>query len=111
MACKPITTILIESNPKVDRAPIIMVDRGECHFTRKVKNVESIGGHIALIVNKATAPFSASNTIMSDDGTGKDITIPGVLIDYNIGEIFKEFYRNNLNKDIILEFEFEMVNF
>jgi hypothetical protein len=111
MACKPITTIKVDINPEVDKVPVIMIDRGECHFTAKVKNVESIGGHIALIVDKASSKSSPSNIIMSDDGTGQDITIPGVLIGYKDGEIIKSFYKQNPGVDIIVEFEFEMVGF
>lgn len=110
MACKPINSIIIENNPPVNRAPIVMVDRGDCHFTKKVKNVESIGGHIALIVDRPSSDTTPNNIIMSDDGTGKDITIPGVLIGFSDGEILKDYYRKNPDTDIIMEFEFEMVS-
>jgi len=47
---------------------------------------------------------------MGDDGHGKSITIPGVLLSKEDGEILKTFYRNNKeNKNpIILEIDFEM---
>lgn len=52
------------------------------------------------------------SVIMGDDGNGKSITIPGVLISKEDGEILKTYYRNNkdnLNsRPIILEIDFEM---
>lgn len=49
---------------------------------------------------------------MGDDGHGKSITIPGVLLTKEDGEILKTFYRNNKEKinsnPIILEVDFEM---
>lgn len=49
---------------------------------------------------------------MSDDGHGKSLTIPGVLISKEDGQIIKTFYEKNkdkmLNKPIVLEIDFEM---
>ena len=29
--------------------PVILVDRGNCHFTEKVRNVEATGAYVALV--------------------------------------------------------------
>lgn len=50
--------------------------------------------------------------IMGDDGHGSSVTIPGVLISKEDGEIIKTYYKNNRDrmnsKPIILEIDFEM---
>jgi hypothetical protein len=49
---------------------------------------------------------------MGDDGKGKSVHIPGVLISKKDGEILKTYYKNNKehikNKPIYLEIDFEM---
>lgn len=98
----------------MDEVPIIMIDRGNCSFVTKVRNVQQAGGHLALIVNNN--PYEeVSDVIMADDGRGRDLTIPGVLISFKQGEILKNFYReNNLFPKIIenirIEVDFEMEN-
>jgi len=76
-----------------------------------VRNVENIGGHIALIINNVRVE-DIESIIMADDGYGKSITIPGVLITKEDGEIIKNFYKNNKekinSKPIILEIDFEI---
>lgn len=113
-ACKPIKTIKIEHDIATDRFPIIMVDRGNCTFVTKVRNVQNIGGRIALIVNDNDE--DVSNMIMADDGTGKDIYIEAVLISKADGDKIKQFISENKNDSamisrIILALEYEMVRF
>lgn len=73
--------------------------------------MENIGGHIALIVNNVEV-LDIESVIMADDGQGKNIFIPGVLISKEDGEIIKTYYKNNKDKinrhPIILEIDFEM---
>lgn len=51
---------------------------------------------------------------MSDDGTGKDVTIPALLISKSDGQIIKDFYKKyekdqeTLNK-ITFDINFEIV--
>jgi hypothetical protein len=52
---------------------------------------------------------------MADDGRGREITIPGVLITQKQGEILKNFYRENklfpkIIENIRIEVDFEMEN-
>lgn len=98
----------------IDEVPIILVDRGNCSFVTKVKNVQEAGGHIALIVNNNPIE-SIEDIIMADDGRGRDLVIPGVLITSQQGEILKNFYKENKsNKKLIdnikIEVDFEMEN-
>jgi len=112
-ACSPITSINIDKKDKADLPPIVMVNRGSCNFVDKVKNVEDMGGHLALIINN-NMDEEASNIIMTDvDRKGESLNIPGVLINFRDGQIIKEFYKANKNKpdvlkSILVEIEFEM---
>lgn len=111
MACKPITSIDIGSDFKVDESPIIMINRGNCTFVKKVKNVEDMGGHVALIVNNV--PGSIDYIVMADDGNGRDISIPALLITYEDGKILQDYYtkyKDDKKKldQLILEINFEM---
>ena len=46
-----------------------MVERGECTFVTKTRNVARSGGQLAIIIdNKASEDLSS--VVMSDDGTG-----------------------------------------
>lgn len=69
-------------------------------------NVQKLGGHIALIINNEETE-NIESIIMGDDGRGKDVHIPGILISKSDGQILKTFYRNNPDT-IKLEIEFEM---
>ena len=113
-ACKPLNKIHENFLNKVDRFPIIMVDRGNCSFVTKSRNVQNLGGSLALIVNNRDDE-NVENVLMMDDGTGSDIYIPTILISKNDGEKLKRFMIDNKNstkqnlKDIIFNIEFDMV--
>lgn len=113
MACKSLNMTIAEKNI-VDEVPIIMVDRGNCSFVTKVRNVQDAGGHLALIVNNDPTE-KIEDIFMADDGRGRDLVIPGVMITYEEGEILKNYYKQNKeNKEILdsirLEIDFEMEN-
>jgi hypothetical protein len=93
----------------LDNYPIVMIDRGKCSFVTKTRNVQNIGGHIALIVNYEPGPID--NILMIDDGTGSDIVIPAILISQEDGQLIKDYMLKNRNnpEDIQMEIEFEMV--
>lgn len=59
--------------------PIFLVDRGNCHFVTKVRNVEKAGGSLAVIIDDS-GTTDIKSIIMSDDGTGTGIRIPAMLI-------------------------------
>lgn len=88
-----------------------MVDRGNCTFVTKTRNVQNIGGHLALIVNNVQND-PVENILMIDDGTGSDITIPAILISKEDGDKIKMFLKTSSAKEtenVLLTIEFEMV--
>ena len=58
--------------------PVYLVDRGQCHFTTKVRNIAREGGAAAIIIDDHQEKIN--KVIMSDDGTGAGIRIPSLLI-------------------------------
>ena len=46
-----------------------MVDRGNCHFVKKVQNIQSFGGILAIIVDSKRF----EQVTMGDDGAGHSI--------------------------------------
>lgn len=66
-------------DPDADPSPIVMVMRGNCPFTQKVRNVEHAGGRLAIVVDDKDNE-NPENIIMVDDGSGNGIRIPAILI-------------------------------
>ena len=58
--------------------PVILLDRGDCTFVTKVRNVEKVGANVALIGDSKSE--DSNIFIMSDDGSGHSINIPSFLI-------------------------------
>ena len=113
-ACRPLTGINIEHTNRMDRMPIVMIDRGSCTFVSKARNVQKIGGGLALIINNEEGQ-SVDSVIMTDDGSGSDIVIPTVMISKEDGYKIKEFLMANkedtqLLENIIVSVEFKIVN-
>jgi hypothetical protein len=100
-ACKEITTIKLEPEAAEDRYPIVMVDRGNCTFVTKARNVQNLGGHMAIIINNNDDPVN--KIVMADDGSASDIQIQAVLISKKDGDKIKDFIRQNEGKRDILE--------
>ena len=48
--------------------PIVLVDRGQCTFVTKVRNLEKLGVKLAIIADNEEE--LSENLIMADDGTG-----------------------------------------
>lgn len=89
-----------------------MVDRGDCSFVTKTRNVQQAGGRVAIIVNNNDDDISTIHMI--DDGTGSDIFIPALLISKKDGKVIQEFFEKNKNdvsvlSNIIVAVEFHMV--
>jgi hypothetical protein len=86
-----------------------MVHRGSCSFVTKVRNVENAGGHVALIIDNVDE--DSSRVVMADDGRGRELSIPGVLISAKDGKILTDWYAQNKEKArdlLLLEVDFEM---
>jgi len=73
------------------QSSIYMVERGDCTFVTKTRNIAQAGGMMALVIDNTNE--NITNVIMSDDGTGAGIRIPSVLIGSKDGEILKNFMR------------------
>jgi len=54
------------------------LERGDCHFVTKVRNVALNGGGLAIIIDNKNEDING--VVMADDGTGAGIRIPSVLI-------------------------------
>jgi hypothetical protein len=63
----------------IDDKIIMMVDRGNCTFAQKVRNIQRVGGDIALIVDNTNEDLD--KLILSDDGSGAGLHIPAVMIE------------------------------
>lgn len=112
-ACKPLNKFHENFETKADRFPIIMVDRGNCTFVTKSRNVQNLGGSMALIINNREEE-NIDNVLMMDDGSGSDIYIPTIIISKKDGDKLKQFMFNDKNstniREIILTIEFDLVN-
>jgi minor extracellular serine protease Vpr len=63
---------------------VVLVDRGACNFTRKIKNIGDAGGVVGIIGLVAPgAPFAGG------DGGDRPITIPGYMISQADSNAFK----------------------
>ena len=68
---------------------IFMVERGNCTFVTKARNIAAAGGAVALVMDTKEV---SKTIVMSDDGTGAGIRIPSLLIPQKEGQILKDFY-------------------
>lgn len=77
-----------EGDPDTDFSPIVLVDRGNCSFVKKARNVQEHGGALVLVANNKNE--DPSRIIMIDDGTGTQIVIPTILIGKESGKKLRE---------------------
>ena len=98
-----------EKNPIVGDSPFVIVKKGLCSATKKVKNIEEAGGHAAIIINDNDDP--PEKMFLADDGHGGDISIPAVLISPSDGAKLIDYYSNhehNRNNRIRFEIYFAL---
>ena len=86
-----ITNRYTEENPNIGESPFILVKKGLCGYTQKVKNIEEAGGHAAIIINDKDEP--PEKMFLADDGHGGDISIPAVIISLTDGNKIIDFYK------------------
>eukprot|EP00931_Biecheleriopsis_adriatica_P105838 TRINITY_DN80365_c0_g1_i1.p1 TRINITY_DN80365_c0_g1~~TRINITY_DN80365_c0_g1_i1.p1 ORF type:complete len:488 (-),score=100.36 TRINITY_DN80365_c0_g1_i1:80-1543(-) len=68
---------------KVRLINIVLVRRGQCSFTTKVRVAYEKGAHAVIIVDRQDSDLTAAdmaNIIVADDGYGEGIHIPSVLV-------------------------------
>ncbi|CAE7250717.1 BP80 [Symbiodinium pilosum] len=74
---------------KVKLLNIVMVRRGKCSFTTKVRVAQAKGAHAVIIVDREDSPLTAeklADIIVADDGFGSNVYIPSVLISKEDGQ-------------------------
>jgi len=76
----------------------MIADRGNCSFVTKVRNMEDAGVAVAIIIDNTEE--SVDSIIMSDDGTGAGIRIPGLLINKHDGEILLNFLKTATDREL-----------
>ena len=69
--------------------PVILVKRGACTFTHKVRNIEKAGASAALLVDNKIE--MTERIVMADDGSGQSIHIPSFLLRQESGQVVKQF--------------------
>lgn len=74
------------------QSPIIVVERGNCTFVTKVRNIARAGGKAAIIIDSKNENITA--VTMSDDGTGAGLRIPAVLIGQRDGQKLIDFFTS-----------------
>ncbi|PFH34239.1 hypothetical protein BESB_073910 [Besnoitia besnoiti] len=94
---------------------IFFLDRGICTFATKVRIAQECGADAAVVVDRSVSGWTRSyirfNVIMSDDGTGQDISIPSILIARNDGQsILDAVLAGGAAEPVILEMEWSMPN-
>lgn len=78
--------------------PLILADRGNCHFVQKVRNMEEAGAGVAIVVDNSDEKIE--NVLMIDDGTGSGIRIPSMLISKKDGEKLINFMKTASKEDL-----------
>ena len=93
--CEPYGEFDYSGDPDDDQhpTPIILADRGNCTFVKKIRNIEHAGGRLGIVIDNTVE--DAKNIIMSDDGSGMGIGIPSFLISQKDGKILKDFLSKN----------------
>ncbi len=104
--CEPFTRST-EENPTVGDSPFIIVKKGLCTYTQKVKNIEEAGGHVAIIINDKDE--KVEEMFLANDGNEGDISIPAILISKSDGDKIINYYLSHKdNKKEINKIRFEI---
>ncbi len=74
-----------------DLSPVVIVDRGDCTFVTKVRNIEKLGVKMAIIVDDKEE--NSEFLIMADDGSGHSINIPSYIVRKKEGDIIKQYAK------------------
>jgi len=86
----------IHHGKEVTSATFILVERGGCSFTTKVRNVEDAGASLAIIIDNKDEDVEMVN--MVDDGAGAGIRIPSMLISKRDGQRMIDYIRAEQRK-------------
>lgn len=107
MACNDLKNFNLEKNDFLnDFDPFLILDRGSCSFVTKARNAQKIGAKAVIIINNNDDDIN--EIYMMDDGTGKDIKIPTLLISKTDGDKLKKYFLESNKEEktrISLSFE------
>jgi hypothetical protein len=84
-----------------------MLDRGKCTFVTKSKNIEKLGGVLALIVDNVKERSDYIN--MADDGNGHNVHIPAYFISKEDGDKIKA-TLNKTNDGVMIRASLDISN-
>ena len=87
---------------------MILVDRGNCTFVAKARNVEKAGANVALIGDDEVE--LSEKLVMSDDGSGHSINIPSFLIRKESADAFKSYSSDGQRLIVKIEIEAALSN-
>lgn len=101
LGCEPLDRNLIPESHR-GRTIIVVLDRGNCTFVQKVRDAENVAANAVVIVNSD----DSHRLTMADDGTGRNIGIPSVLISRSEGLRLENSIQ--LNTKIMVEMSWSM---
>lgn len=76
----------------------VMVERGDCTFVTKSRNIAHAGGSLAIVIDDKAEVVK--DILMSDDGTGAGLNMPSMLIGKKHGDIIKSWMRTATPADL-----------
>ena len=89
-------------------SPIVMVDRGDCTFVTKVRNIEKLGVKLAIIADNRDE--HSEELIMADDGTGHSINIPSFIIRKKDAKHIKDMLTGKNKQTVYVKANLEIVH-
>jgi hypothetical protein len=106
LGCNREHSFFNESNHDTERSILehdhshkfVLLERGDCHFVTKVRNVALNGGSLAIIIDNKNEDING--VVMADDGTGAGIRIPSILIGNKDGQILKKYLQTATKEDL-----------
>lgn len=110
--CLPLEPFMT-NNSHSDPSPIVVMERGGCHFVTKTNYAQLIGAKLALIIDNKNEDEDYVIMIDDGDGLGQDISIPTIMISKNDGKTILSYLKSSQNDQkysVALSFHFEMPN-
>lgn len=99
LGCTDYSEADIAKWPTSGKGLVVMVDRGDCTFVKKVKHLQNAGAIAAIIVDNKDEPLTP---YMADDHSGASISIPSLLIHKTDGALFKaELAKLNASSNVM----------
>jgi len=90
---------------------IIMVRRGKCSFTTKVRVATAKGAHAVVIVDKENSDLTSkdmANIIVADDGYGGSIHVPSILVSKSDGNKLIRAVKASALSPVVVELAWDL---